>query len=811
MYTTQPLVGVNQQSSQQYGYINGSQTQQQQSSSGISNNSTDLFHTNHNVAFSTMRRSSRPKDLSIDLTIVDEQSSPYSASYVIQPHHQHIQQQQQMYAITVNTPFQSQQRTGSHTPHTYPFLTSHISSPNQQHTLINNTTAFTFPPPQSPVQRYNSVPASPNNSSNISIVTSPRHQKMALIQQSSTIQHSYNQQTQQSQIQLHSPLILNHTNSRASTPKTLNSNNNNSNIRLLATSQWSNNALNPLMVAHLHEHSINVNNDQKMHYNNTSNNNNRIDVNDDNNNNDDDDEDPSASIDALVADVDATSNAILQQKQKQQQQNQPQSASGVDQDKQSSQDQPHLSQTSPLYIRGHSQVLNTPPNPLALDDHPDNHPDNHLHLMQHQPVLSPSTCKSFQQSFNQSSPLHSAGFQLNNNETSSRSKSYFTFDASVTSNKTEQQTLNDTVFNTNKDLIKTLNNHHHSHGKTINNSDNEKDHYDNSLTTKKKPLMTNTDCMIENEQSKDTTTTPDMIVDRLLNENGTKVESISQRTTTTPVTVPIVVQKKTRKKMDPNRAKTSTPMTTNGSTQIKNPFQSLQNRHCCTYADCTKIFANKSALAKHKLTHSQDRRHKCEKCNKGFKRLDHLHGHMLTHEEDKPHKCKAPGCSRTYCDARSLKRHIENQHQDILAAIHEGGHDDYKQYLPETAYVKTKESSSNLQGDYSMDSNDSLRSTENLEQQQQQVDLGTGQKAGNKILPTYTFDEEKCVQCQLCKKTFKNGAALNGHMRLHGGFSTDNKPQSSQQLSDSKKRSTVTREDSDIKRRPKRKRPDESL
>ena len=33
---------------------------------------------------------------------------------------------------------------------------------------------------------------------------------------------------------------------------------------------------------------------------------------------------------------------------------------------------------------------------------------------------------------------------------------------------------------------------------------------------------------------------------------------------------------------------------------------------------------------------------------------------MLTHEEEKPHKCRVPDCNRTYCDARSLKRHIEN-------------------------------------------------------------------------------------------------------------------------------------------------------
>lgn len=32
------------------------------------------------------------------------------------------------------------------------------------------------------------------------------------------------------------------------------------------------------------------------------------------------------------------------------------------------------------------------------------------------------------------------------------------------------------------------------------------------------------------------------------------------------------------------------------------------------------------------------------------------------------------------------------------------------------------------------------------------------------------FDEEKSIECPTCKKTFKNGAALNGHMRLHGGY-----------------------------------------
>lgn len=37
-------------------------------------------------------------------------------------------------------------------------------------------------------------------------------------------------------------------------------------------------------------------------------------------------------------------------------------------------------------------------------------------------------------------------------------------------------------------------------------------------------------------------------------------------------------------------------------------------------------------------------------------------GHMLTHRNKKPYECKADGCGKSYCDARSLRRHTENHH-----------------------------------------------------------------------------------------------------------------------------------------------------
>lgn len=39
---------------------------------------------------------------------------------------------------------------------------------------------------------------------------------------------------------------------------------------------------------------------------------------------------------------------------------------------------------------------------------------------------------------------------------------------------------------------------------------------------------------------------------------------------------------------------------------------------------CSKTFTNSSALAKHRLTHSDERKYVCNLCQKAFKRQDHL-------------------------------------------------------------------------------------------------------------------------------------------------------------------------------------------
>lgn len=103
--------------------------------------------------------------------------------------------------------------------------------------------------------------------------------------------------------------------------------------------------------------------------------------------------------------------------------------------------------------------------------------------------------------------------------------------------------------------------------------------------------------------------------------------------------------------------------------------------------ECGKSFTNKSALAKHRLIHSNERKYSCHLCDKSFKRQDHLNGHLQTHQERKPFVCKAPGCDKSYCDSRSLKRHVESQHQDYLALL-ANGNPEALNFLPSIGKLK---------------------------------------------------------------------------------------------------------------------------
>ncbi|RNA30737.1 zinc finger protein 541-like [Brachionus plicatilis] len=216
------------------------------------------------------------------------------------------------------------------------------------------------------------------------------------------------------------------------------------------------------------------------------------------------------------------------------------------------------------------------------------------------------------------------------------------------------------------------------------------------------------------------------------------------------------------------------------------PFDSLaaqSNSSIQTCPDCSKIFTNKSALAKHRLIHSNERKYSCHLCDKSFKRQDHLNGHLLTHQDKKPFVCKAPGCDKSYCDSRSLKRHVESQHQDFLAQLAHGNKDALN-YLPSIGKIKANVAP-NFQHEISVQDLIKSKVTQVKKDQNQQYSPITpvpGQNEESKSVAAdlnannsrpknfFTFEEPKPEICKICGKGFKNIPALNGHMRLHGGF-----------------------------------------
>ncbi|OQV18093.1 putative Transcriptional-regulating factor 1 [Hypsibius exemplaris] len=154
------------------------------------------------------------------------------------------------------------------------------------------------------------------------------------------------------------------------------------------------------------------------------------------------------------------------------------------------------------------------------------------------------------------------------------------------------------------------------------------------------------------------------------------------------------------------------------------------SRTCPT---CGKTFGNSSGLAKHRLTHSDERKYLCTICMKSFKRQDHLSGHLLTHSDKKPFACPVDNCGKSYCDSRSLKRHLD-QHESWM--------------IPDTVRLMFSE------GNAADDTDDTLSVLDNQEVQNF----------------SRNADQLRPFPCQICKRRFKNGPALNGHMRLHGGF-----------------------------------------
>uniref|UniRef100_A0A1B0DEI2 C2H2-type domain-containing protein n=1 Tax=Phlebotomus papatasi TaxID=29031 RepID=A0A1B0DEI2_PHLPP len=97
---------------------------------------------------------------------------------------------------------------------------------------------------------------------------------------------------------------------------------------------------------------------------------------------------------------------------------------------------------------------------------------------------------------------------------------------------------------------------------------------------------------------------------------------------------------------------------------LDKPPSKGKSRRCKT---CGKLFASRSYLKTHMLTHSGIRLNKCLYCERSFRDKHVMKKHMKIHERpEKAFKCNVEDCISSFDREPDLKRHIKRYHIEFL-------------------------------------------------------------------------------------------------------------------------------------------------
>ena len=83
-----------------------------------------------------------------------------------------------------------------------------------------------------------------------------------------------------------------------------------------------------------------------------------------------------------------------------------------------------------------------------------------------------------------------------------------------------------------------------------------------------------------------------------------------------------------------------------------------------------KKFSSQAAVKKHKhVAHSDDKAHKCPKCDSSFAFASDLRDHNKVHSDERLHSCASRGCTSTFKHQSGLVRHAKVHQGQVFKCV----------------------------------------------------------------------------------------------------------------------------------------------
>lgn len=206
---------------------------------------------------------------------------------------------------------------------------------------------------------------------------------------------------------------------------------------------------------------------------------------------------------------------------------------------------------------------------------------------------------------------------------------------------------------------------------------------------------------------------------------------------------------------------------------------------------CHKKYAKKDNLARHLMTHTGEKKHECDYCHKRFLDAALLRSHLQIHTRDYRHKCSV--CQKGFSKKKNLYNHLQSHNDDqntfeckLCWQRFESRQerDDHETLHVEQAGLAAKNNASALNPRLLTVQNLGSDISTDVHQQQAQsisADMSTAVSVAHQLaefscqnrihapgVPSLeSINENPCLTCSLCSKSFQSAEEMQLHSRLH--------------------------------------------